>query len=123
MGSLRPEDFASFIDPDNHVSQLVIMHMLILDFVMSRKSIEAISYIGSSIGFKKGFDYRRGMSKLWIEQIYERLPIEYKPYAEWTVNFSRSLMVSHEHENEVWNPFLLTNGKAIMPVYHNSVPV
>lgn len=113
MGDLQNEDFAAFINPDNFVCQLDIMHMLVLDFVMSRKSVQKASTIRGSTGFQKGFDYRRGMSRLWVEQIYSKLPEEYREYGEWPLKFMRSLTYSFSHENDIWKPFCLSDGTAI----------
>ncbi|CAM1506376.1 Fc.00g060170.m01.CDS01 [Cosmosporella sp. VM-42] len=120
MGNLVPEDFASFIDPDNYVSQLVIMHMLVLDFVMMPHAIEDGSMNNSSPGFRKGFHYRRAMSKVWVEQIQGRLPSEYHQYAKWPVAFVRTLKYSI-NKDQVWKPFLLSEGKITLPADSSSL--
>ncbi|KAF7547704.1 hypothetical protein G7Z17_g7533 [Cylindrodendrum hubeiense] len=111
---LTSEDFVAFINPENHVSRLVIMHMLVLDYVISRKTAiggRSAKHCGN-LGSRKEYDYRKGISKIWIGQILERLPSEYKKYAEWPVNFVRGLGYYFEQEHEVWRPFLLSNGTA-----------
>ena len=120
MGNLKTEDFEAFIDPENYAARLVIMHILILDYVMSRKSVQGGLMANASPGFVKGLDYRKGMSRLWIEQINDQLPAEYHEYAAWPVNFMRSLTYSFNHENEVWKPFLLSEGTAIYQSEHTS---
>ncbi|KAH7013519.1 hypothetical protein EDB80DRAFT_710198 [Ilyonectria destructans] len=113
---LTSQDFSAFIDPENHVSQLVIMHMLVLDYVISRKTVseESAKYCRNA-GFNNGYDCRKGMSEIWIDQMLEQLPLEYQKYAEWPVNFVRGLSYSFEQDHDVWRPFLLNNGAATMP--------
>ncbi|KAM0426802.1 hypothetical protein ACHAPT_008118 [Fusarium lateritium] len=111
LGDLTSNEFSHFVDPQNHVSQLVIMHILVLDFVMSKKSVDEFGKTG--IG-RKGYDCRRAMSKVWIEEIQGRLPVKYQEYAEWPVRFIRSLNYSFDKDAEVWEPFLLSRGQATL---------
>lgn len=122
LGDLSSQDFASFIDPENHVSQLVIMHMLVLDYVMSRKTILVEPFTTSGRpGSTKGHDTRKGMSKIWIEQMLVRLPLDLHKYAEWPVSFVRGLSYSFKKDDEVWRPFLLSNGQATLTSNHGTV--
>ncbi|RSM14572.1 hypothetical protein CEP52_001191 [Fusarium oligoseptatum] len=111
LGDLSSNDFAHFVDPQNHISQLVIMHTLVLDFVMSKKAVDEFGKTG--IG-RNGYDCRRAMSKVWIEQIQGRLPAEYQEYAEWPVKLVKSLNYSFDKDAEVWEPFLLSRGTATL---------
>ncbi|RMJ14803.1 hypothetical protein CDV36_005537 [Fusarium kuroshium] len=111
LGDLSSNDFAHFVDPQNHISQLVIMHTLVLDFVMSKKAVDEFGKTG--IG-RNGYDCRRAMSKVWIEQIQGRLPAEYQVYAEWPVKLVKSLNYSFDKDAEVWEPFLLSRGTATL---------
>ncbi|KAM5348779.1 hypothetical protein ACJ41O_008602 [Fusarium nematophilum] len=113
LGDLTANDFASFVDRQNHVSQLVIMHMLVLEFVMGRKSVEDGGNGGP--GASKGYDCRKAMSKIWMERMLERLPPEYHEYAEWPIRFARSLNYSFNKDNQVWKPFMLNDGKVTWP--------
>ncbi|KAF5013834.1 hypothetical protein FDECE_191 [Fusarium decemcellulare] len=108
LGDLTTTEFASFIDPQNYASQLVIIHMLILGFVMGRKSVDQCGQ--TELG-KKGTDCRKVMSKMWIEQMLKRLPAEYHEYAEWPMRFIRTFNYSFESNGEVWKPFSLSSGK------------
>ncbi|KAH7151906.1 hypothetical protein B0J13DRAFT_547104 [Dactylonectria estremocensis] len=119
---LTSEEFATFIDPDNHVSRLVIMHMLVLDFVISRKTIVKGSTDGDKIPrCSKAFDSNKGMFGFWIDQMLDQLPPEYEKYAMWPVNFVRGLDYSFELGHEVWRPFLLSIGKATLPAERGTV--
>ncbi|KAL6923399.1 hypothetical protein FSST1_000673 [Fusarium sambucinum] len=111
LGHLNSNDFTSFIDAENYSSQLVIMHMLVLEFVMSRKAVEGDKR--SSKG-QKGYHCRKATSKLWVLNIHNNLPLEYYEYSEWPLRFINSLNYSFDDEDQVWKPFLLSNGTAIM---------
>lgn len=111
LGHLSSSDFASFIDTENYASQLVIMHMLVLEFVMSRKAVEGDQR--SSMG-QKGYYFRKATSKGWVQQILNRLPSEYYEYGEWPLRFINSLNYSFDGEDQVWKPFLLSSGMAIL---------
>ncbi|KAM0562759.1 hypothetical protein ACHAPJ_001599 [Fusarium lateritium] len=112
LGNLNTNDFASFIDPKSYVSQLVIMHMLVLEFVMSRKAVEGAQR--TRLGMK-GYYCKKAMSKIWIQQILENLPPEYYKYGEWPLKFINNLHYSFDDEDQVWKPFFLSNGRAILP--------
>lgn len=91
------------------------MHMLVIDYVMSRKTILEKPFVPSGRpGSSKGYDTRKGMSKIWIEQMLERLLPDFRKYAEWPVSFVRGLSYSFEQDDEVWRPFLLSNGQATL---------
>ncbi|CAJ0548754.1 Ff.00g023670.m01.CDS01 [Fusarium sp. VM40] len=111
LGKLSNDDFTSFIDTKNHTSQLVIMHMLILEFVMSRKAMEEG---GRSTLGQKGYYCRKAMSKVWVQQILSRLPLKYCEYGEWPLRFIDSLNYSFDDEYQVWKPFFLSSGRAIL---------
>ncbi|KAK7221034.1 hypothetical protein V2G26_009037 [Clonostachys chloroleuca] len=123
LGELSIEDFSSFVDPQNYASRLIIMHMLTLDFVMSRKDVQDGSRLGSSEAYQKGYDCRKNMSVAWIGQMLSELPEEYRVYAEWIQRFSQGLTFSFDSDDEIWKPFLLHHGKANLPSsqYHGSV--
>ncbi|KAH7197983.1 uncharacterized protein B0J16DRAFT_31766 [Fusarium flagelliforme] len=112
LGHLNTADFTSFIDTKNYASQLVIMHMLVLEFVMSRKAVEGDKR--SAIG-QKGYYCRKAMSKVWVQKILSKLPQEYYEYGEWPLRFINSLNYSFDDEDQVWKPFMLSSGTAILP--------
>ncbi|KAM0218421.1 hypothetical protein ACHAPQ_011247 [Fusarium lateritium] len=111
FGKLNSDDFSSFIDTKNYTSQLVIMHMLVLEFVMSRKAIEEDR---RSTPGQKGYNCRKAMSKVWVQQILSKLPLEYCKYGEWPLKFISSLDYSFDDEHQVWKPFFLSSGRAIL---------
>lgn len=55
------------------------------------------------------------MSKVWVQQILRKLPIEYYEYGEWPLRFINSLNYSFDDEDQVWKPFFLSNGRTVIP--------
>ncbi|KAK7433161.1 hypothetical protein QQZ08_000092 [Neonectria magnoliae] len=123
LGELTSKDFASFINPNNPASQLVIIHMLALDYVMSRKTfVQQSAKPWGSLGTREGCDCRKDMSKVWIDKMLEQLPPEYHKYAEWPAKFVRGLTYSFNQENEVWRPFFLNDGITTLSTEHGTLP-
>lgn len=67
------------------------MHMSTLDFLMSRDDVKDRANVRLHDGLYRGYDCRKGMALSWVETICRNLLAEYKPYAEWPINFSRGL--------------------------------
>jgi hypothetical protein len=88
------------------------MHMLVLEFVMSRKAVEGDKRSAIS---QKGYYCRKAMSKVWVQKILSKLPQEYCEYGEWPLRFINSLNYSFDDEDQVWKPFMLSSGTAILP--------
>ncbi|KAH6983842.1 hypothetical protein EDB80DRAFT_875347 [Ilyonectria destructans] len=85
------------------------MHLLVLDFVMSRKAVDEASEAPTNVAqVRTGFDCRKSMTVIWIEKIMARLPNEYRPYAEGLIAFARRLTSSFLTKDGAWKPFLLT---------------
>lgn len=114
LGELSPSDFTAMIDPTNSVSRLMIMHMLVLDFVMSRKEVEDGGTVRKHDPTLKGYDTRKSMALRWIENIWAELPEAYREYAEWPRNFAKGLRLSFGKEDDIWLPFRLHDGIAII---------
>lgn len=83
------------------------MHLLVLDFVMSRKAVDQASdtstYASQS---RTGFHGRRSMTVIWIEKIMARLPEEYYPYGEGAITFVRRHASSSLSKDGTWKPLL-----------------
>lgn len=111
LADLSPSDFTSMLDPSNHVSRLVIMHMLAIDFVMTRKEAEDTQ---DSSPAKKSHEGGKSSSTLliWIEKVWRGLPDEYRVYGDWPRNLARALTFSFGTESGTWQPFLLHEGTA-----------
>lgn len=108
VGELSHEEFAAFMDPNNYSSQLVIVYILVLDFVMSRKAVDEASDVPKNIvQCRTGFDCRKSMTLIWIEKVVARLPSEYRPYAEAPIAFVRRLTTSFFTKDGAWKPFYL----------------
>ncbi|KAF7554584.1 hypothetical protein G7Z17_g2775 [Cylindrodendrum hubeiense] len=76
---MNNEDFKSFIDQDNHVGQLLIVHMFLLDYVLGR------SFIAPSDEPK--CPGRKNMVIQWTETVVRGLPKEFQGYATWLKEF------------------------------------
>ncbi|KAK0739101.1 hypothetical protein B0T21DRAFT_285736 [Apiosordaria backusii] len=78
------EEFAPFIDPNNHPAQLLFIHFVLIEF--------AIGNIALSIGNKGArFAYRKMTCIAWMEKLADGLPAEYERYAGWPMNYVRRL--------------------------------
>jgi hypothetical protein len=110
LADLSPSDFTSMLDPSNHVSRLIIMHMLAIDFLMTRKEAEDTQ---DSSPAKKSYEGGKSSTLLiWIESIWRELPDEYRVYGDWPRNLARALTFSFGTESGTWQPFLLHEGTA-----------
>jgi len=116
FGELTSEEFASFMDPNNHVSRLIIAHLLAVEFVMTRKELEAVDKPGLRVDIhREGYDCRKLMAMDWIIKILESLPPHYHTYAGWLANFVRELPSCTNNLNEVWQPFVLHKDAVATP--------
>lgn len=97
---MTPEEFTWFTDPENSVGRLLIIHMLILDVIMSRRVVE-------EQGPGTILNCCKSTAVLWIEKVVKELPKEYVKYAEWPLSFGRSLDFSINMEDAIWKPLLL----------------
>lgn len=104
LGELDAKQFGAFVDRNNHSGRLVIMHMLVVDFIMSRRLPSDGSKVAHYIGLHRGFDLRKAMSVEWIEEIMESLPEEYVGYGEWGLEFVRTYMYTCREDGLVWMP-------------------
>lgn len=85
LGEMTNAQFMSFIDPKNHISRLLIMHMFFLDFEMSLKVIGNWERKPTQLEDAKLDTWvaRKDVTSHWIQQIQSGLPEEYKPYGDW----------------------------------------
>lgn len=113
FGELTSEEFASFMDPGNHVSRLIILHLLALEFVMSRNEVETgdKQRLRNDIQ-REGYDCRKNMAMTWIIKMLASLPQQYHTYAGWLANFVRGLPSWTNDSDEIWQPFLSKRGTA-----------
>lgn len=92
LGHLTADEYASFVNPGNHVSRLVIMHMLVLDCIMAGRvegSDEGRRPVTATL---HRYGSRNVMACVWVGNIYANLPRELRQYAEWPARFARDLM-------------------------------
>jgi hypothetical protein len=104
-GRLSAGDFAEFINPDNHVARLVIVHMLLLDIILSRTI--CMWEEGPQIAFQETrhrYDARNVMAIVWMENIYDSLPDMYRPYIDWPLGFSKYMKTTFKADTSFWKP-------------------
>ncbi|KHO11766.1 hypothetical protein MAA_10710 [Metarhizium robertsii ARSEF 23] len=102
-GRLSAVEFAAFIDPSNHIARLVIVHMLLLDIIMSRTI--CVWEDGPQFSFhetRHRYDARNVMAIVWMEKIYDSLPETYQPYIEWPIRFSRFMKTTFQADTSFW---------------------
>ncbi|KAI8667091.1 Zn(2)-C6 fungal-type domain-containing protein [Fusarium sp. Ph1] len=80
---LSTETFQSFVDPSNHVGQLLIIHTFLLDYIIGR-SVLALSEEPKCPG-------RKNMVISWTEDVVDSLPEDYKEHGVWLKEFCRVL--------------------------------
>ncbi|KAG9250447.1 uncharacterized protein F5Z01DRAFT_629404 [Emericellopsis atlantica] len=116
LAQLTTDEFNSFIDPQNHVSRLVIMHMLTVVFVISRKEVGAASadHRSTATDGKGVYACRKSMAVQWVQKMISELADEYRPYSLWLESFVNGLSFSFTKRDEIWKPFLLHNGTTIV---------
>lgn len=76
---IKNEEFLSFIDPSNHVGQLLIIHMFLLDYILGRFCLpleDAPKCPG-----------RKEIILIWTANVIKKLPPEYQPYTIWMKEF------------------------------------
>lgn len=69
------EEFQAFIDPENHVCQLLIVHQFMLDYVLGRCFIAP--------GDEPKCAGRKDMVIFWARYVIKELPDNYKQYTTW----------------------------------------
>lgn len=106
---LSNRDFQLFVNPNSHASQLVIMHMLIIDFVMSTT---AALENGKNRTKDHRKDHSKDASRVWIQQMINVLPADHRYYAEWPVKLLTSL--GFFEEDQIREPSLLIGGTAAL---------
>lgn len=92
LGHLTADEYASFVNPGNHVSRLVIMHMLVLDCIMAGRVEGSDEKRRPVTATLHHYDSRNVMICVWVGNIYANLPRELRQYAEWPAWFARDLM-------------------------------
>lgn len=107
LARLSSPEYASFIDANNHVSRLVIMHMLVLDYIMSSRIEDGGRHHHSVlVETREYYNSRSLMICVWVVDIEGTLPVELGDYAAWPVNFVRNLMRRRDMDQGFWKRLL-----------------
>lgn len=109
LGDFTAEEFTNFIDPSNYCSQLIILHMLILDYVMGSTIFEGRTDRLADArvrNIRSVFEYRKAMLVVWTTKVAANLPPEYRKYADWPVQFTKECVDSNSSPVRIhtWPP-------------------
>ncbi|CEJ91192.1 hypothetical protein VHEMI06922 [[Torrubiella] hemipterigena] len=96
LGSFTPEEFAHFVDPRNYTAQLLILHMLLLDYIMDA-SLDGMTKASTNRPQNK-IDFHKFILLSWSEKIVEGLPAAYVACAEWPIHHARQLCLGDTSE-------------------------
>lgn len=88
------EEFEPFMDPTNHLGQLLLLYFFLLEFALGEWSL----------GVAGGrFGYKRRAALAWLNTILTGLPEEYQRHVEWPLKYARTLIAG------LTSPFTLGN--------------
>lgn len=96
------EEVGSFLDPNNYVAQLILIHFFFIEFAVGEMSL---GHLGERFGF------RRRSALSWLNGLLERLPEEYQSYAEWPLKHARVMAAGLD------SPFTLSRIHPAMPQF------
>lgn len=77
------EDFATFIQADNYVAQLLMVHMFLVDYIIGR--------FGFAPDQAPKCEGRKNVVISWIRNVAQALPVDLKPYTEWVLRYCEVL--------------------------------
>lgn len=80
---LSNEDFFAFVNPDNHLTQLMIAHMFLLDCMLGLYNVQLTD--------RTRFGIRKSVVLAWVDRILEALPVDMLLYAAWAREYAATL--------------------------------
>ncbi|KAH7029528.1 uncharacterized protein B0I36DRAFT_133500 [Microdochium trichocladiopsis] len=90
--AMTNDEFSAFAQPDNWTSQLLLVHMFILDFMLGDFVLHGSQRISRAM--------RKKILVTWIERLGERLPPGYQHYIDWPLTYGK-IMIEHQRTNMV----------------------
>ncbi|KAK0629059.1 hypothetical protein B0T17DRAFT_486797 [Bombardia bombarda] len=73
-------DFAAFTDPDNHATQLILIHFNLIEF--------HIGHLALGGAARNRFAFRRRTCLAWTDRLCRTLPERYRrPYLDWPIKY------------------------------------
>ena len=91
---LTNDEYAAFLAPDNYVAQLLVAHMMLLDYVLGPSCLSRENEPLS--------DGRKHVVISWVRKLAEKLPGEYAELIRWPLEFCDAI------ENETKRRFLMS---------------
>jgi len=86
---LSPEDYTTFVRPDNWAAQLLLTHAFLIEYIVGA------AVLGQMLD---KFPFRDKIAACWIRHLSEKLPAHLKSYIEWPLKFGQSLLQSPASE-------------------------
>ncbi|KAK5994823.1 hypothetical protein PT974_03207 [Cladobotryum mycophilum] len=81
------EDYSAFIDPENYVAYLLIIHGFLIDYLLGRFCIAPSD--------EPKYPGRKAVVISWARNLVKTLPPEYRKYMKWALEFCEEL----EHQD------------------------
>lgn len=81
--SFTNEEFISFINPENHVGHLLVIHMFLLDYVLGRFCIAPSD--------EPPCPGRKNVIISWTRNMADALPRDFKKYIQWPLQYCEVL--------------------------------
>lgn len=91
-------DFQLLADPENHVSQIIICHFFVIEYILAAIALEAVS---------PSFIFRKSIITAWVQRVSRQAPPEYRPYVQWPLDCITEL--SDEWGVNAFRPGFFTN--------------
>lgn len=92
LGEGSTPEFDLFIDASNYTAQIIMIHFLIIEYVVGLNALTPVM---------DSFPFRRAMISSWILELEQKLPVEYKQYMRWPMDFAQCRDVEQSRFVEV----------------------
>lgn len=92
LGEGSAPEFDLFIDASNYTAQIIMMHFFIIEYVVGLNALTPVM---------DSFPFRRAMISSWILELEQKLPVEYKQYMRWPMDFAQCRDVEQSRFVEV----------------------
>ncbi|KAI5460840.1 hypothetical protein BGZ63DRAFT_473155 [Mariannaea sp. PMI_226] len=82
FGDSTTAEFNGFVEPDNYVAQIILVHFFIVEFVVGLEALQSVM---------DSFPFRGSIVASWTKEVEGKLPPEYKHYMTWPMSYVRSV--------------------------------
>jgi hypothetical protein len=84
FGEATPAEFNGFVDPENYVAQIILVHFFIVEYVVGLESLRPVM---------DSFPFRGSIVASWARGVEQKLPDEYQQYMIWPMKYVREVEV------------------------------